>query len=235
MLQIDMDDKSWAAQADPAWAARPSLHEMQLKDSIELGYQVAAQRLRQTNTIHPIVTRAIAAMVPTDEVSNKELARILFGLEEREDIRIVRHFRNGERPLKLGTASAYIQQLLHSKKMPPSEGGRLWYAVLLHTTGMEVVAEHFRLNGHIDLPTFEKNLVAIASTATAHFDFVLGTSLNKSSKLPLAGYPLNDARQFMDYCAFVHWQESKVKRNPMVSIKRLLDLAPVFDKYTFDE
>jgi hypothetical protein len=173
-------------------------------------------------------------MVPADEVTNRELARILLGELEQDNKRAIRHFRNDERPLKSSTAGAYIQRLLHSKKMAPSEGGRLWYAVLLYTAGMEVVAKNFRLNGHIDQPTFAQNLNAIVVTASAHFDFILGTSLNKSSKFPLVGYPLNDARQFMDYCAFVHWQESKVKRNPMVSIKRLLDLALVFDEYTFD-
>lgn len=230
-----MDDQGWAAHADPAWSNRPSLHEMQLQDSIELGYQVAAQKVRQTDTIHPIVTRAIAAMVPTDEVTNRELARILFGEIEQDNKRAIRHFRNDERPLKSSTAAAYIQRLLMSKKIPPSEGARLWYVVLLHTTGMDVVSEYFRLNGPIDRPVFEKNLVAITATASAHFDFVLGTSLKKSSQFPLVGYPLNDVRQFMDYSAFVHWQESKVKRNPWVSIKRLIDLAPVFDAYTFDE
>lgn len=235
MLLIDMDDESWAAKADPAWANRPSLHEIQLKNSLELGFQVAAQKTRQTDTIHPIVTRAIAAMVPADEVSNRELARILFGEVEQDNKRVVRHFRNDERPLKSSTAGVYIQRLLNSKKIAPSEGGRLWYAVLLQTTGMDVVADYFRAVGVTDLPTFEQNLAAMTAVASARFDRILEASLNKSSKFPLPGYPMNDARQFMDYCAFVHWQESRIKRNPWVSIKRLLDLAPVFDEYMLDE
>ena len=104
-MQIDMDEQGWAAQADPAWSNRPSLHEMRLQDSIELGYNIAAQKFRQTETIHPIVTRAIAAMVPADEVTNRELARILFGEKEQDNKRAIRHFRNGERALKSSTAA----------------------------------------------------------------------------------------------------------------------------------
>jgi hypothetical protein len=230
-----MDDKSCDAYADPAWANRPSLHEMQLQGALEFGYQVAAHRDRQRDTMHSIVTRAIAAMVPVNEVSNRELARILFGELEQDNKRSVRHIRNDERPLKSSTAGAHIQRLLQSKKIAPSEGGRLWYVVLLHATGIDVVAECFRLNGFIEQPTFEQNLAEMTAAARARFDFNLGTLLNQSSKFPLAGYALNDARQFMDYCAFIHWQESKVKRNPLVSIQRLLDLSPVFDEYTFDE
>lgn len=245
MLEIDMDDDSWAANADPAWADRPSLHEMQLKDSLELGYEVAAKRIvqrtaagkkaRQAQTIHQIVTRAIASMVPVDEVTNRELARILLGDGEQDSKTSMRHFRNDERPLKSSTANTHIQQLLHFKKITPSEGGRLWYVVLLHETGMNVVAELIRQNGFIDQDRFQENLDTLIAAATERFDFTLGTSLNKSSKLSLAGNALSGIRQFMDYCAFVHWQESKIKRNPLVSIKRLIDLAPLFDEYTFDE
>lgn len=234
MLLIDMDDQSWTAHADPAWASSPSLHEMQLKEAIELVYEVASQRKRQTETIHEIVTRAIAAMVPVDAVTNEELGQILFGLSEREDTRRVRLFRNEERRIKLDAARLHIQNLLYSKKILPSEGGRLWYAVLLHNTGIQVVADYFRFSGHADQRTYQQRLIALTETASARFRLNLEASLNKSSELPLARYPLNDVRQFIDYCAFVNWQESKVKRNPWVSIKRLLDLAPVFDEYTFD-
>lgn len=235
MPLIDLDDQSWAAHADPEWADRPSLHEMQLRDSVELAYEVASQQVRQTEKIHEIVTRAIAATVPINEVKNEELGRILFAIPAEEDVRRVRLFRNSERRLKLDSAGVHIQQLLCAKKIPPSDGGRLWYAVLLHATGIQVVADHFRLCGHTDQPTFQQSLIALTETACYRFGLNLEASLKKSKKLPLVGYPLNEVRQFMDYCALVNWQESKVKRNPCVSIKRLLDLAPVFDKYSFDE
>lgn len=234
MLIIDMNDESWAVHADPAWAHRPSLHEMQVKGALELAYRVAAYKERQTDSIHPVVTRAIASLVPTDEVTNKELAHILFGPLEQENKRAVRHFRNAERPLKLSTAAVYIQRLLHSKKIPPGEGGRLWYVVLLYASGMKVVNDYFRNNCGIDLGAFELDQVELISAACARFDFSLEASLKKSSLLPLPGYPLNDVRQFMDYCAFVHWQESKVKRNPLVGIRRLIDLTPDFNEYAFD-
>ena len=235
MLEIDMDDKSWAVHADPAWLHRPSLFEMQLQEAVVLSYHVAAQRVRQTDMMHPIVTRAIAAMVPVDKVTNKELAHILFGGLGQDEKRMIRHFRNDERPLRSSRAAMYIQRLLKYKKITLSEGARLWYVVLLHTTSMEIVTECFRLNGPIDQPTFEQNRDDIAASANTRFDFILRTALNESSKFSLTGCSLKDIRQFMDYCAFVHWQESKVKRNPGVSSKRLMDLAPIFDACTFDE
>jgi hypothetical protein len=235
MLLIDMDDRSWERFADPTWAHRPSLHEMQLKDSLVLAYEVASNKKRQTVAVHEIVTQAIAAMVPIDVATNRELARILFGELEQDNKRAIRHFRNEHRPLRFRTAGTYIQRLLHSKKVAPSEGGRLWYAVLLHATGADVVAEHFRLNGTISRASFDQHLDSLTAAATVRFDSILGKALTTSSKLPLDRYPLNDVRQFMDYCAFIHWQESKVQRNPLVGIKRLIDLAPVLDAHSFDD
>jgi len=246
MLEIDLDDDGMAAHADPTWANRPSLFETQLKDALELGYQIAFHRAvknttqgkksRQTETLPEIVTRAIAAAVPIDEVSNVELATILLSAEYAKDLKsTVRHFRNAERPLKSSTANRYIKDLIHSKKMVPADGGRLWYLVLIYAAGMHVVAELFRQNVYVDQDTFEADLNSLVATASKQFDYVLETSLKTSSKLDLGGSQKNDVSQFMDYCSFVNWQESKVKRNPMASIKRLIDLVPVFNDYTFDE
>ena len=52
MLVIDMDDESWEKFCDPAWAHRPSLHEMQIKDSLELAYHVAAYRGAWYQVLH---------------------------------------------------------------------------------------------------------------------------------------------------------------------------------------
>ncbi len=58
--------------------------------------------------------------------------------------------------------------------------------------------------------------------------------LTASSGLPLEGYPQNRLQQMMDYYAFIRWQEAKVRRNPMVAIKRLIDLEPDFNAYPLD-
>ncbi len=55
MLLIDMNDTSWDAYADPAWSHRPSLHEMQAKEALELAYHVAKHLERQTT--RPILER----------------------------------------------------------------------------------------------------------------------------------------------------------------------------------
>jgi hypothetical protein len=47
MLLIVMNDESWAMYADPAWAHRPSLHEMQAKEALELAFHVAKNLDRQ--------------------------------------------------------------------------------------------------------------------------------------------------------------------------------------------
>lgn len=230
-----MINENSSDSGDPAWALRPSLHEMQVQGALEMSYHVAAYKKRQTDTIHPIVTRAIASMLPGNEITNREVALILFGLHEREDNRVVRLFRNAERPLKLSTAAVYIQRLLHSKKLAPSEGGRLWYLVLLYSSAMGVVAEYFRNNGGVDFASFEAALLGMRETACVHFVSALEESIAKTSKLPLERYPMNSVLQLMDCVAFVHWRESKIKRNPLVSIRCLIDLTPNFDQYAFDE
>jgi hypothetical protein len=241
-LLVDMDDPSWAEYADSnwveyvdsKWVVRPSLYEIQLEGALELGFQLGAGRVRQTDTLHPVITGAIASMVPANEVTNLELARILWGKAE-QDIRAVRNFRNALRPLRFQLAGLYIERLLHSKRVAPSEGGRLWYSVLLYSAGRDVAADYLRATGLRHPAQSKTEVQAMTECAKVRFDHILRTSLERSSKLPVAGYPMNGIRQFMDYCAFIHWQESKVQRNPIVGIKRLIELAPIFDAHSFDD
>lgn len=234
MVLIDLDD-SWARFTDPAWLDRPSLHEMQVADSLELAYHIAAYKDRKTEVMHELVTRSIAAMVPSDEVSNRELAIILFGEFNQENNRSIRHFRNDERPLKFGKACVYIQRMMYSKKIEPAEAARLMYVVLLYSNAMRVVCDYSRGSVGLDLETFHGNLPGLTITGCVQFAASLEEMLQKSSQLPLIGYPLNRIRQFMDVGAFIHWKESTVKRNPLASIRVLINRAPDFNEYTFDE
>lgn len=233
---IDVEDDRWSEFTDPAWQHRPSLFEMQMEDRLGLAFQIAANRRRQTESIHQLITRAIASMVPVEEVSNRELASILLGENEQDNKRVIRHFRNGERPLKLTTAAAFLQRLMYSKRILPYEAGRLWYAALQYSCATGVVVDYIRENKTtVILEEFQRDLTKLIADACIRFRLSLKNSIKKSEQQPLEGYPLNRIRHFMDFCAFIHWQESKVKRNPLVGIKRLIDLAPDFNEYSFEE
>lgn len=236
MLSIEMTiygDPDWENQYDPAWIHRPSLHEMQIASALDLAYEMAEGRERQTELMHQIVTRAIASMVPVDDVSNRELAHILFGSAEQENKRAIRQFRNEERPLKLSKAAVYIQQLIHAEKIPPGEGGRLWYVSLLYASAIAVIADYVRGRNDIDLLTFKGDHPVLIEEACSQYQEIMQASVIKTNKLPLKGYPLNEVSKYMDFSAFINWQESRLKRNPMVGIRRLIDITQIFNKYKF--
>lgn len=234
MFQIDLNDNSWDKFTDPAWESRKSMHEMQIEGGLQSAFDKAIGTSRQNESVPRIVTRAIADMVPVENVPNKELAEILFGPNNLDDKRAVRNFRNSERTLKLSTACSYIQQLLYSKKIVPAEGGRLWYVSLVYASAMAVISDYFRDNDNIGRAEFEQHQSDLISGGCVQFILYLDASLKKSSPLPLHGYPLNDVRQFMDYCAFVQWQEYKVKRNIMVSAMAMIKHSETLNEYKFD-
>lgn len=99
--------------------------------------------------------------------------------------------------------------------------------LLIHAAGVHVFAELLRQKVFVDQNTFQTNQNSLIAAAADRFDFMFLTSLNASNKLPSDDYPNDDIRQFMDYCAPVHWERSKIKSNPLVAIKRIIDLVPV--------
>lgn len=233
-IPLILNDKNRALMNDPDWIHRLSLFEMQLQDALELAFEFSLNRTRQTEAIGSLITRAIAMMVPVEDVSNKELSNILFGTSGHDDKRLVRLFRNGERPLKLNRAGLFIQNLLFHKKILPSEGGRLWYLSILYNTGSTVIAKYLRDNNGITQSDFTRDKILLTKAAFMQFDLILSTLFDKSCELPLIGYPLNDVKQFMNFSAFIYCEESKIKRNPLVSIRRLAKLSHTFNEYQFN-
>jgi hypothetical protein len=226
------DDPNWPPIPDPAWLHRRSLFEMQIDDALDLSFIVAVKKIRRNELLPDIITRAISAMVPVDQVSNAELLHILFGGGLRgEDKRAVRNFRNEERPLKLDTAARYILDLLYAQKIQPAEGGRLWYNALVYSSGVSATNDYLKASGHTDSSLFERDKPILIANAVGRFTALWETSLRKSYG---TSNPRMGIRQFMDYCAFVHLQESQVKRNPWISIRKMIDLAPIHNGIDFD-
>lgn len=237
MCEVGLD-LDWTKYAHPDWLRRSSLFETQLESALELSYNVAFRKKRRNESMHRIVTRAIAQMVPVSQVSNAELLQILFGLTEqsgslRAEKRTARNFRNEKRPLKLDTAVRYILDLLYGRKIEPAEAGRLWYMALLYAGAIAVINDHLKQGSFISPALLPRNKVAMISKAHKKFAVLWETSLRKSCALSVA-QPRSEYRRFLDYCAFVQWQESRIKRNPIVGIERMIALAPGYNEFEFD-
>lgn len=223
---------------DPEWFNRLSLHEMELSDALQASYGIAFCKERKTETLHSLVTRAIANMVPVERASNADLLYILFGLEKgptgtKDDYRNIRHLRNGKRTLKIDAAALHILNLLHSELIEPAEGGRLWYVSLLYGSAITAINEFFENFDRKDRPTFEQFKTHLIILASSHFEILLEKYAMKSSSLSLEDHPKHDVRQFMDVCACIYWIESSIKRNPLIAIKRKIALAPILNVYKF--
>lgn len=218
------------------WQDRLSLHEMSANDALELSFQTAVAKTYRTASLHFLVTRAISSMVPIDAVPNRALLKIFYGtLEDRDSKRLIRHFRNSERPLKLESAATYIQRLLYARVIKPFEGGRLWYLALLHHAATSVVNEFIGLNPvNKHSFSFEKSREALRSRTCEEFERALENSIKKSRKLPLENYPMNDVRQFMDFGAYEYYVEVSMKRNPLESLHRTFELSSIINQYKFD-
>lgn len=232
---IDRHTEYFVTNTDSAWITRPSLHEMRLKDALHVAYNLAQSRQRQTALVPSIVISAIADLIPSSDSSNSSLASLLFGNSEVDYKRMVRHFRNSNRPVKITTVSVYLQKLLQSKKIEPADAARLWYATLIYIAGLETILDIFRNKSFLLPLAFEDSLDVLLTDACIRFESLLEASLNKSRLAPLKGYPLNEIRKFLDFCAVMQWEESRIKRNPLIAIKQLWSLADEFNRFIFDE
>lgn len=238
LIDVGLADIDWGERAQLNWLHRLSLFETQMESALELSSEVALAKIRRNESMHRIVTRAIAEMVPVSQVSNVELLRILFGLSDevgvaRDDKRAVRNFRNEQRPLKLDTAVCYILDLVYSRKIPPAEGGRLWYVALLYASAITVVNEQLKQKGSAKFAALLANNTALMAKCHKKFEAFWESSLKKSCAIPIF-QPRSEFRRFLDYCAFVQWQESRIKRNPLVGVKRMIELAAAYNKFEFE-
>jgi hypothetical protein len=223
------------------WSQRPSHFEMFVGEALDLSYEVASQKKISSENMHYVVTRAIASMPSVSELSNIKLLEILFEYksyeEEKPDSkikrfkparvdkdpkRLVRHFRNAERSLKISTASSHIVSLLNAKVIEPFEGGRLWYVSLVFCAAIKVI-NGFMKSGNVDFDFQKNHLIA---DACFMFESLLEESTRRSRLLP-EHYPSRDVQQFMNYCAYTYFTESDIKRNPWVSIKRICEISEV--------
>ena len=232
------------------WDLRPSQHEMLVSAAIDLSYEVANQKRISSQNMHSIVTKAIASMPAVAGKSNIELLQILFGYKvyveknserfdsTRVDInpkRLVRHFRNSERSLKLSTASAHIVSLLHAKVIEPFEAGRLLYISFVFSAAINLVNKWIKENDLMgsEIPPLQKN--DLLSEACASFEKLLIDRRMKLEAMAVNKWPEDDTQLLITRCAHVYWAESNMKRNPGVSLRRIWDLAKKFNKYEFDD
>ena len=235
MIRVGLDDDpDWPPSDHPDWVCRPSLFEIQLADALDLSYEVQVKKKRNNGSLHGIVTRAIAHTVPVDQVSNAELIHILFGSENSpiptaEETRAARNFRNEERSLKVDTAARYILEFIYTRKIQPAEGARLWYFALTHASGIEVIKAYLKRNKNTDSISFARDKDALVAATCEKFEALWLASLKKSETLP--GHSRDEVRGFMDFCAFVQWQESKVKRNPLIGIKQMISLRSIYNEF----